>query len=203
MFVCSPGKQQQLACSFIQLCALHVPLFQHQHPSKYWAIRAQHKIMDYQEVSGKETVSGAASFSFSCVGAVPSQSVSASIIPTIPNIESPMTDSLFVHVLLLPVSHTFVTQVSTTILPGFSIIQSNTKTVLSYSRERTIRSEMEATYFRVFYQQCDFCSSFIVVMLYFYFREMLGMLLFCTLGSMIWMGKGFAFQLRVLHRKGF
>lgn len=193
MFVCSPGKQQ-LSCSFIQLCTLHVPLFQHQHPSKYWAIQAQqqpcgaaHKTMDYQEVSGKETVSGAASFSFSCVGAVPSQSVSDSIIPTIPNIESPMTDSLFVHVLLLPVSHTFLTPVSTTILPGFSIIQSNTKTVLSYSRERTIRSEMEATYFCVFYQQCDFCSSFIAVMLYFYFREMPGMLLFCTLGSVIWM----------------
>lgn len=49
---------------------------------------------------------------------------------------------------------------------------------------------MEATYFCVFYQQHDFCSSFIVVVLYFCFREMLGMLLFCTLGAVIWMESG-------------
>lgn len=65
--------------------------------------------MHYQEVRGKETVSGAASFSFSYVGAVPSQSVSASIIPTVLNIETPKTETLFVHVLLLPVSQHFNT----------------------------------------------------------------------------------------------
>lgn len=109
MFACSLGKHQ-LACSFIQLYTLQVPLFQHQHPSKYWAIPAQqepcgaaHILMYYQEVNGKETVSGAVSFSFSCVGAVPSQSAPASITPTIPNIESPRTDSSFVHVFLLQV----------------------------------------------------------------------------------------------------
>lgn len=168
MYVCSLGKHQ-LACSFIQLYALHIPLFQHQHPSKYWAIIAQqqpsgeaHIIMYYQEVSGKEAVSGAASFSFSSVGGVPSQSASASIIPTIPNIESPKTDSLFVHVLLLQISHTFLIQVSTTILPSSSIIQSNTKTVLSYPRERTIRSEMEAAYFRIFYQQLTFVLALLL-----------------------------------------
>lgn len=55
----------------------------------------------------------------------------------------------------------------------------------------------------VFYQQCDFCSSFIVVVLYFCFGEMLGMLLCCTLGSVTWMESGYAFQLRALHKKGF
>lgn len=169
MYVFSLGKTKQLACSFIQLYALHVPLFQHQHPSKYWAIIAQqqpsgaaHIIMYYQEVTGKETFSAAASFSFPCVGAVPSQSASASTTPTIPDIESPKMDSLFVHVLLLQVSHPFLTQVSTTILPGSSIIQSNTKTVLSYPRERTIRSEMEATCFRVFYQQLIFALALLL-----------------------------------------
>lgn len=134
MYVCSLGKTEQLACSFIQLYALHVPLFQHQHPSKYWAIIAQqqpsgaaHTIMYYQEVAGKETLSAAASFSFPCVGAVPSQSTSASTIPTIPDIESPKMDSLFVHVLLLQVSHPFLIQVSTTILP---VQELNLRTVL-------------------------------------------------------------------------
>lgn len=48
-----------------------------------------------------------------------------------------------------------------------------------------------------------FIGNVILVLAGFYFREMLGRLIFCTLGETIWMESGYPFQLRALQKKGF